>query len=59
MFEIGDTVVCEDTSGFSVLEVEVGQEYVVEEVLEMCYIKLVGVKQAQKMWRFKLKGNKW
>lgn len=57
MLEIGDTVVCEDTSGFSVLEVEVGQEYVVESVLEQCYIKLVGVEQLQKMWRFKKKGE--
>lgn len=57
MIEVGDKVICNDTSGFSVLEVEVGQEYLVEEVLEMCYVKLVCVKQTQKMWRFQKKGE--
>lgn len=57
MFTTGDIVICKDTSGFSTLEIEVGNEYVVESVLDMCYIRLVGVKQSQKMWRFHKKSN--
>lgn len=57
MFNKGDVVICTDTSGPSVLEIEKNREYVVEEVREMCYIKLEGVKQTQKMWRFRLVGN--
>ena len=54
MFNIGDVVICTDTSGPSVLEIEKDKEYFVEEVMEMCYMRLEGVKQTQKMWRFKL-----
>ena len=57
IFSKGDCIVCMDTSGPSSLEVEVGKEYVVEEVLHQCYMKLLGIKQSQKMWRFKLKGE--
>lgn len=56
-YESGDIVVCKDTSGPSCLMVEVGKQYVVEKDLEQCYIKLIGVEQIQKMWRFKLKGE--
>ena len=55
MFKEGDVVICTDTSGFSELEVEVGKEYVVESVHNMCYMRLVGMFDMQKMWRFKLK----
>lgn len=57
MFEVGDIVVCKDTSGYSALEVDVGEEYEVIEVLSQCYIRLKGILQTQKMWRFKLKGE--
>ena len=56
-YESGDIVVCKDISGPSCLVVKVGKQYVIEKVLEQCYIKLVGVEQIQKMWRFKLKGK--
>ena len=57
MFEVGDVIICKDTSGYSVLEVDVGKEYEVSEVLPQCYIRLKGISQTQKMWRFKLKGE--
>ncbi len=57
MLNTGDVVICTDTSGPSILEVERNSEYIVEEVGPMCYIKLQGINQTQKMWRFKLKGK--
>lgn len=57
MFSIGDLVICKDTSGFSVLEVEVGKTYTVEEVGRMCYIRLQGIKDLQKSWRFEKVGT--
>lgn len=55
MFKVCDVVVCKDTTGPTILLVDVGQEYVIEKILDRCYIKLEGIHQPQKMWRFELK----
>lgn len=58
-FVVGDVIICTDTSGASPLEVSVGEEYVIEDIGKMCYISLVGIKYAQKAWRFvKKEGEK-
>jgi hypothetical protein len=48
---IGDTVVCYDTTGFDMGHLIQGQRYVVEKVTG-ANIRLVGVAFSTKVWRF-------
>lgn len=55
--EAGDKVKCMDTSGFSVLDVNEGDVYEVEALFPQCFVKLKGIEQKQKQWRFVVVGQ--